>query len=170
MSTSICPGCGLVLPMRADAPTAARHHASPECLALLGEVSAREIEHAAILAQSHQMTVDAYGAQHVGPEAPRIGAAFALIGLCLAIEHGHTGFEVRDAHAYLARRRRAWPSFTPPSGVWPQTVADVAATTEPEAHAVAVAAWGGAVWERWSADHGRVRAMVDELLRGWRPR
>lgn len=169
MSTTVCPGCGLVLARRDDAPPPGRHHASPECLALLGEVSAREIEHAAILGTWHQMTVDAYGAQHAGKLAPRIGPAFALIGLCLALERGRSGPEVRDAHGYLARTKRAWPSFVPPAGGWSRTVADVAATSEPQAHAAAVAEWGRSVWDAWSADHGRVRRTADELLRDWRP-
>ena len=169
MSTTTCPGCGLVLARRDDAPPPRRQHASPECLALLGEVSGREIEHAALLGPWHQMTVDAYGAQHAGGATPPIGPAFALLGLCLALERGRSGLEVRAAHGYLARTKRAWPSFVPPTGGWSRTVADPAAAAEPGAHAAAVAEWGRSVWDAWSAEHGQVRRMADELLRDWRP-
>ena len=38
----------------------------------------------------HQLTVDAYGAQHAGPRVPAIGVAFGLIGLHLALDQGWT--------------------------------------------------------------------------------
>ena len=165
-----CPGCGLQLIARSDAAPVGRQHASGECLALLGEVSAREGEHAAVLGRWHQMTVDAYGAQHVATTGPAIGPAFALIGLYLALERGFSGPQVRDAHAHLATPKRDWPRFTPPAGPWPITVADVAAAPDAVAHAARVQQWGASVWEAWAGDAPRVRELTDGLLGAWRPR
>ncbi len=73
------------------------------------------------------MTVDAHAAQHVGPDAPSIGPAFALIGLYLAVERGLSGPQVRETHHLLATPKREWPRFEPPLTAWPVTVRDVAA-------------------------------------------
>ncbi len=170
MSDTTCPGCGTRLADRSDAPDPGPRRASPACLALAAEVAAREFEHPAILARWHQMTVDAYAAQHVGPDAPSIGPAFALIGLYLAVERGLGGPQVRDAHHFLATPKREWPRFEPPLTAWPVTVRDVAAAGGPEAHAQAVQRWGASVWEAWRAAHDEVRGLTDPLLADWRPR
>ncbi len=164
---SACPGCGLGMPPRPE-PAERRWKASAACLALLDEVIARELQHAAHLGSWHQMTVDAYGAQHVDPAGPRIGPAFALIGLYLALERGLNGPQVRDAHAFLARTRREWPAFEPPARRWRVTVFDVA-MVDVEEHAAAVGRWGASVWEAWGPDQRRIRELTDTLHAGWSP-
>jgi hypothetical protein len=77
---SACPGCGVVLP-RSDWPGEAKNTASPECLEIAGQLLGYEVEHAARLGYLHQLRIDAYGAQHISPDAPRIGPVFALNGL-----------------------------------------------------------------------------------------
>lgn len=121
----------------------------------------------AILAASHQMTVDAYQAQHVAADSPPIGPAFALIGLYLTIERGMGGPQVRHAHGFLASLRREWPVFYPPRFTWPVTVLDVAESLEAEAHLAAVQRWGASVWEAWGTDREQVRSLSDDLLRRW---
>ena len=158
------------MPSRADAPIVGTRNASPECLAVLDEVVAREIGDAARLGNWHQMTVDAYHAQHVAATSPPIAPAFALIGLYLALERGLDGLRVRDAHGFLARTRRDWPRFEPPMHDWPVTVRDVATADGPVAHLEQVRRWGASAWEGWLADQQRVRDLADGLLRGWRPR
>ena len=62
----------------------------------------------------HQLAVDAYAAQHAGPETKPITTAFALIGLYLVCERGFSGREAQRAHMALGRRRQEWPRFSPP--------------------------------------------------------
>ena len=62
----------------------------------------------------HQVAVDAYAAQHAGPASKPITVAFALIGLCLLLERGHTGKAVQRAHMRSPSRSKSWPSFDPP--------------------------------------------------------
>ncbi len=158
------------MPARPDAAPVARRNASAECEALLHEVSAREAQQAAVLGRWHQMTVDAYTAQHVGPMSPRIGPAFALIGLYLALERGLDGLQVRDAHGFLARTKHDWPAFEAPAHSWPMTVFDIAIADGPMDHAEAVRRWGASVWDAWTSEHARVRALADPLLAQWAPR
>jgi hypothetical protein len=97
-----CPGCGLELPF-GDWPLDRAVNASPACWHLCTEVIANEMQNVLDLGRFHQLTVDAYGAQHAGEPTPRISTAFALIGLHLALDEGWTGTAVRAAHQYLAQ-------------------------------------------------------------------
>lgn len=178
---TVCPGCGLALPDAAsprdvasprdaaparDAPLARdrRRNASAACWRLYGEVLGYESQHIAVLGRLHQLTVDAYGAQHAGGGTPPIGPTFGLLGLRLALEDGWTGRQVRDAHLYLARTFRDWPTWDPPPRPAQLTVFDVAGAGSPEAHADSVERWARAVWASWTAEHGRVAALVGALL------
>jgi len=162
-----CPGCGLALPGPDE-----RHrglNASAACWALYGEVIGRELAHLGLLGGLHQLTVDAYEAQHAGGRARALSVAFGLVGLHLALEEGATGTEVRDAHAYLGRRHRGWPAFDPPLEPAAITVFDIAAADSPEEHAELVRRWATAVWETWRPVHGAVRRLVEERLgASWR--
>lgn len=100
---STCPGCGIELPGdAAGLPPRVGYLATPECHALMGEVVGYEWANPAALARWHQVTVDAYCAQHTGPNTRPIATAFALNGLYLVLERGFTGLQVREAHGYLA--------------------------------------------------------------------
>ena len=78
--TTECTGCGLVLPVETAAPTIPMN-ASAECAAVYAEVSGFEFQHPVML-RYHQLSVDAYGAQHAGrpttPDPSRLRARRAL--------------------------------------------------------------------------------------------
>lgn len=140
-----------------------RANASGECRALLNELSYYT------LAQRdprfiHQHLVDAYGAQHVRPSRSTIGAAFALAGLYLAVERGFTGRQVQKLHMLMGNRSKVWPRFVPPNEVGPRTVADVVTVEPGPARDQALIDWCRSVWNAWSRDQDRVRAMVDPFL------
>lgn len=162
MATESCPGCGVQLPAtNAYAPD--RYNASAACWQLYGELSADTLTHddGTFL---HQHAVDAYAAQHVGAMMRPIGAAFALIGLYLAVERGWTGHVVRQAHQRLAACSRDWPRFTPPRRSGGVTVADVLqmpAGTERERR---LRTWSAAVWDAWCEEHERVATLVARFL------
>ena len=95
--TTICHGCGLVLPDRhLDPPD--RFNASGECWQLFSDLSCYTVSK-----QDpefiHQYVVDAYEAQHVGGKTRNITVIFGLIGLYLALEKGYTGKQVQCSHA-----------------------------------------------------------------------
>jgi hypothetical protein len=161
--TSACPGCGVELPA-SDWPLDRPVNASPACWHLCTEVTAHEYRHLAQLGRYHQLTVDAYGAQHAGEPTPAISTAFSLIGLHLALDEGWSGTAVRAAHQWIAERRPGWPAFTPPTaGEW-MTVANVAASTTPSEHAERVEAWAASAWEAWQLENDHVRTWTDTVL------
>ncbi|TME13208.1 MAG: serine/threonine protein kinase [Chloroflexi bacterium] len=134
---------------------------------MYGEVAGYELQHVALLGRWHQLLVDTYAAQHVGERTPRIGPAFALIGLQLALERGWDGPVVRDAHQALARAHRDWPPFLPaPRFQGGLTVADLALAGSSEAHVEILRAWAGDVWAGWADRQETVRALTAARLDG----
>jgi hypothetical protein len=160
---SRCPGCGLLLPV-SDWPIGRRVNASAACWRLYTTVAEHESAHIPQLGRFHQLTVDAYGAQHAGSPTPPIGTAFGLLGLHLALDHGWSGTAVRAAHGWLAQRHRSWPTFEPPSNRGKLTVRGVAEAETPEAHAERVQAWAASVWSAWADQHHAVAAWTDAVL------
>jgi len=152
-----------VLPV-SDSPIDPRRNASPACWDLYMMVVGHELAHVPQLGSLHQLTVDAYAAQHAGPQAPAIGVAFALIGLLLALDEGWTGGAVRAAHQHLAADHLDLPQFTPPSVPAPLTIAHVAGSRGPQAHARRVHKWAASVWHAWSTEHARVLELADRTL------
>ncbi|MHB8959789.1 MAG: DUF5946 family protein [Candidatus Limnocylindrales bacterium] len=88
-----CPGCGLRPPawwrgaVEPDRPL----RASAACWGLHAELVGFELQHLVALGRLHQLTVDAYGAQHAGPPH---GACPAGVG---APVHGGPAGSARTA-------------------------------------------------------------------------
>ena len=97
-----CPGCGLRAHTGSGIPTG-RLNASADCEAIYGEVIGFASEHLELL-RLHQLTVDAYGAQHPGPPTKPIRLAYSLVGLHLALELG-----ISLQNAFLHRPTRVRP-------------------------------------------------------------
>ncbi len=112
----------------------------------------------------HQIVVDAYGAQHATMDSKPIGPAFALMGLCLFLEHGYTGKQVQDAHSLLAQKSKQWPHFDPPEKRGHMTAADVAKVPRGAQRDTAIKEWARVVWESWEKDHDQVRALLRTFL------
>src|SRR5262245_54241658 len=145
-----CPRCGAELP--ADDPAA--------CLGLYNELSVHTLSDRDPTFP-HQLAVDAYAAQHAGPESKPITTAFALIGLYLVCERGYTGRKAQLAHMFLGRRRQQWPGFPPPEDRGAVTVADVLAAGD-AARNEALQRWAASAWAAWRDQHARVAALVHE--------
>lgn len=165
---TVCPGCGLALP---EAPTAepARLHATPACEQVLDELLGFEFQHPVML-RYHQLTVDAYGAQHAGTPAPPIRVASGLAGLWLSLEHGFTAEDVRAVHRRMGHPAPGWPVFDPPLPPlrW-LTVLDVAEAGVRQrsdgGHARAVTRWAESVWGAWLDGSPGVDDAVEGMLR-----
>jgi hypothetical protein len=143
--------------------------ASAECAAVHAEVLGLQFQHP-VMRRYHQLTVDAYGAQHAGGSTPRIRVVYALTGLWLALEHDFSGEEVRAVHRRLGEPVAEWPDFAPPAG--PQswtTVVDVAQagvrSGSNAGHAHAVQRWAEDVWGVWLEQAPGTDDAVEELLR-----
>ena len=162
----VCPGCGLRLPT-SDAPDDSRFFASPECQALYNEMTGYTIAAAQTRADDrfiHQHLVDAYAAQHASDTQPPITAAFALIGLYLACEKGYSGRQAQRMHMLLAKRSKHWPRFSPPASAGALTVQDVLRAEPGPPRDDALMRWARSVWQGWSAQHARVRALFDQVM------
>ena len=162
-TSSACPGCGLTLPV-SDWPIDRRTNASPACWQLYLSVVGHELDHLPQLGGLHQLTLDAYGAQHAGDQVPPIGTAFSLIGLHLALDEGWSGNAVRAAHQHLAANSSTWPRFVRPATRGALTIAHVAGSPTPKDHAQRVRALAASVWEAWSMEHDRVRQWANQAL------
>ena len=148
----ICPGCALDLAPQAGLPDPI-FHSSAECWALYGELAART-QLLRDPAFPHQHAVDAYTAQHVGEAMPPVAAVFALLGLCLALEHGSSGRQVQLAHMKLGRTRRPWPRLLPAQHRFDVRIDDVVAGR------AGLRAFMDAAWRAWPHAHAEVRALV----------
>jgi uncharacterized protein DUF5946 len=157
-----CPGCGLRL-VSQGLPRDERFNASGECRAACDELSIYTLS----LSDSnfiHQHFVDAYAAQH-GSVKP-IGTAFALAGLCLAIERGYSGRQVQQAHVVMAAGNpsKEWPRFELPPSLGPLTISHVAASQPGPSRDQAIDEWARSVWEAWNSSHVLVSKFVDRYL------
>src|SRR4051794_14355131 len=155
-----CPGCGLRLPVSDDEVTNPQVNASAECQRLCHRLSLYTLSHGGEFF-IHQVAVDAYAAQHAGPTSKPITVAFALIGLCLLLERGHTGRAVQRAHVRLANRSKRWPSFDPPAHRGSVTVADVLRVAPGSERDSAILRWASSVWTAWEQAHPAVRTLID---------
>jgi hypothetical protein len=156
-----CPGCGLRLPT-AGLPPDDGVNASGECRQLYWQLSTDTLT-SGDPAFAHQFAVDAYAAQHAGGPSRPITTAFALVGLYLACEHGHSGRDVQRAHVLLARRKLDWPRFAKPEQSAAFTVANVVQTSTGLQRDELVTTWAAAVWQTWQAERERVIALADQI-------
>lgn len=163
-----CPGCGIVLPeiTAVELPVL---HSSAACAAVHAEILGYELQHPVML-RYHQLTVDAYAAQHAGGDGSPARTAYSLVGLWLAIEHGFSAEDVRAVHRRMGTPTAAWPTFTPPGP--PQqwlTALDVAEAGVRQGsvggHARAAGQWADSVWAVWQETSPGVEDTVEALLR-----
>jgi len=171
--STTCPGCGLEFPATGLPPDDPRRNASAECWQLYGELQGFALRHIELVRDYHQLTVDAYAAQHaargLGGDAPPIGVAYALVGLHLALDCGVPGVEIRAIHQRMGKPDASWPRLPAPTHTGAMTVFDVAAAgamvDSPAGHAEAVRAWAAAVWQAWASQHAAVAALASGLPR-----
>ena len=158
-----CPGCGVVLPAF-DGPAHAYIGASPACWARFGELLAREFQEPEWF-RPHQITVDAYAAQHPGEPGRRSiqSVALHLITLGMVLERDLDPADAPALHRRMAHR----PEFTwlePPSMEGRLNVIDALRARSPDEHERRVRAWGADVWEAWSPHHDRVWEWLEVSL------
>lgn len=151
-----CPGCGLET-SRDSGPTHPYIGASPGCWAVYGEVLAREFSDPALMTV-HQLTVDAYAAQHPGVPGRRSAQSvwLHLATLFLVLELGHDPKVGPAVHKHLVRLAE-FPWLEPPEPVGTLTVAHVHGTATVDEHRERVWEWARDVWAAWRPHHAAVR-------------
>ena len=161
---SACPGCGLEMPRDEEAAYDGYYHCSPECWSVYTEVLGVEFGDPVLFGRVHQLTVDAYAAQHAGGRHPDKSVGIHLAGLHLVLERGIPARRVSPLHQRLAEGVGSWPHFPPPADAGATTVLDVALAGTPEEHVERVRRWAREVWGAWSDRHDEVAALVSRHL------
>jgi hypothetical protein len=157
---SRCPGCGLEMPGRDGLRYDGYYHVSPECWSVYTEVLAAEYSNAPLFGRVHQLTVDAYAAQHAGGIHKPKSVAVHLSGLFLVYERNVRPAFVAPMLQQLATAVTEWPHFEPPPVPWQRTIFDVALCDTSQAHAETVTAWSLEVWHAWTHVHATIRELV----------
>ncbi|GAA1603403.1 hypothetical protein GCM10009742_59780 [Kribbella karoonensis] len=146
-------------------PGTTKYNATPECAEAAGELLGFEIANTARLGYLHQLRIDAYGAQHVHPDAPPIGPVFALNGLYMFLERGSGNLAVRTAHGIMANSYDDWPRLVPPARVGELTAYDVLTAGGVDEVESTLLRWARDVWESWpDAERETVRNLTLELV------
>jgi len=149
-----------------DGPTHRYIGASPGCWAAYGKLSEKEADDFRYM-RSHQMTVDAYCAQHPGTPSPQAirSVAVHLVGLHLQLER-----EPSTEGLYAARQRIAslgkegkldLPWLEPPASLGDFTVLHMLGVGDSEEYGERARGWARTVWQAWSDHHETVRRWAD---------
>jgi uncharacterized protein DUF5946 len=112
----------------------------------------------------HQNVVDAFAAQTATEASKPVKITFALIGLYLHLEKGFTGRQVQLAHMRLAKQRKNWPHFSPPTERGSIRVADVLEAAPGAQRDAMIHTWCSAVWEMWKDAHVQIGELCEQEL------
>jgi Family of unknown function (DUF5946) len=159
---SICPGCGLVLPLHGG-PTHAYMGASPACWSLYRQLL-EAFAPTAVAPTVRRLLLDTYALQHPGTPQMRSVQSVAIhaMGLCVLLERGA---EERRIAPVLGFR----PSHRAPSLYWLEpphpngtlTVQDALEAHGAENYGAAVETWAADVWAAWEPHHSTIRGWLD---------
>jgi hypothetical protein len=161
---SLCPGCGLRMPRCPDAVYDGYFNTTPECWDVFTEVVGKEFGNAMLFGQVHQLTVDAYAAQHAGGNHRDKSVVVHLCGLYLVLDRGLRPTMVPRVFQRLAAMVRVWPHFSRPDAISEFTVFDVALADSIEDHTRLVREWAKFVWQSWSPYHQELKNFLSEHL------
>ena len=159
-----CPGCGLVMPVSDTVVYEGYYNTSPECWSVFTEVVGSEFNNVVLFGQAHQLTVDAYAAQHAGSAHPDKSVVIHLSGLYLVLERRVPATRIPQCHQRLANTVDTWPRFVAPGERGATTVFDVAMCDSPEGHIQTVREWADGVWAAWAPYHADVEEFVNRHL------
>ncbi len=151
--------CGAALPRIASDVTHRYIVSTPECWACFSEVVGREYGNPALFGAVHQLTVDAYAAQHPQSQ-PAKSLVGHLVSLYTTVECSADQREGRDTLKRFVESRKSFPELTPPSDLGPLTIADVLASDSPDLHRETVRRWALQVWRAWQNEHPTIIALA----------
>ncbi|HSE25888.1 MAG TPA: DUF5946 family protein [Pyrinomonadaceae bacterium] len=162
---SICPGCGLSMPIRNTNTALSYYNTSVECWDLYTEVLATEYSNAFLFGQVHQLTVDAYAVQHAGGPHPDKSVDIHLCGLHLSLVDGIRSPYVPPMLQRLAGSIKNWPHYNPVNERTSLTVFEVAMSDSVEEQIRVTREWAKMVWDSWAEFHAEVAALISHHLK-----
>lgn len=153
------------MPRRPGVLNTSYFHASPECWTVFGEVLAAEYSNAVLFGQVHQITVDAYAAQHAGGQHPDKSVGIHLCGLYLVFVKDARPMAVAPMLHEIANSVVAWPEFPRPTATASHTILAVALCAgDWETHVSTVREWALDVWRSWQPQHRVVHELVQRVI------
>ncbi len=152
-----CIGCGALV-AGGDDPAHRYIGASPGCWALYGEVLAREYTDPRYGA-AHQLTVDAYAAQHPGTPSPQAiqSVTVHLVGLYIVFELGRTPQQARKTIQRAVQHKKDFVWLDPPESLGAMTILEIHAARDHSEHTTRVREWALSVWRAWEPHHAMIR-------------
>ena len=161
---SRCPGCGDELEV-VEGPTDRYGGSSAACWKRFTEILVREYSSPAHF-KVHQLTVDAYMAQHPSQSSPAaIQSVWVhLVAIYLALEQQKPLPFIQKVMKKLARPDIKFVALVPPPGPAALTVGHVWEAASAEEHQQRVRLWAGAVWESWGDRQERIRDLAQYTI------
>jgi len=153
----ICIGCGARV-AEGDGPAHKYIGASPGCWALYGEVLAREYTDPRY-GTAHQLTVDAYAAQHPGTPSPQSiqSVTVHLVGLYVVCELGRSPQQARKTIQRAVQHKKDFIWLEPPRPLGSMTIVDIHKAKDHSEHNALVRDWAVSVWKAWEPHHAMIR-------------
>ena len=152
-----CIGCGALV-AAGDGAAHSYIGASPGCWALYGEVLAREYTDPRY-GSVHQLTVDAYAAQHPGKPSPQAiqSVTIHLVGLYIVFELRRTTQQARRTIQRAVQHKKDFIWLDPPASLGELTIVDIHAAKDHVEHNARVREWALGVWRAWEPHHPKIR-------------
>jgi hypothetical protein len=152
-----CIGCGARV-AEGEGPAHKYIGASPGCWALYGEVLAREYTDPRYGA-AHQLTVDAYAAQHPGTPSPQSiqSVTVHLVGLYVVFELGRSPQQARKTIQRAVQHKKDFIWLDPPTPLGKITIIDIHKAKDHSEHNALVREWAMSVWRAWEPHHPMIR-------------
>lgn len=156
-----CYGCLAEFQKTTDDPVPVPHlyiGAITECWNVFGEVLMKEYSNPEYF-KVHRLTVDAYGAQHIGNQEDRRARQSAnihLIALYLTLVQKASEEEVLKFLRKATNVKKDWPSLFQRKQAYWLTIQDIAKEDNPLSHADLVIKWGQSIWEAYEDCHQEI--------------
>lgn len=165
-----CQQCGARTP-DIDGPTHPYMVSSPGCWQAFAELQADELTRFGY-PPAHGLAVDAYAATHGGDGSQRRdrqSVCLHLTAMCLLLETDG-GPEARmTLLREMTTTKADWPTLRRPHGTPSLNLQHAATAVDVEGYSNRVDQWAHAVWNFWTPEHPRVRALLNAALQGGKP-
>ena len=159
---SACPRCGAMTP-DIDGPTHPYMVSSPGCWRAFAALQSDELTRFGY-PPVHGLAVDAYAATHGGDASQRRdrqSVCLHLMAICLLLETDRGPAARMTLLREMTATKVDWPTLRRPPGTPSLNLQHAAAAVDVEDYSTRVDQWARAVWDFWTPEHPRVRALLD---------
>ena len=142
---------------------------APGCWDMFCEVMDKEFSDLRY-SRAHQLTVDAYAAQHIGSQDDK--RAVNSVNIHLASLYCIFELKINQAKAPNFRAEFAQfykgkdilPILIPPKSLGELTIFEVWDNEDPNLHYGLAEKWASSVWQAWSHEHARIAKLVKAVI------